>query len=181
MLANRKTITAITLMVVAAFFSIAAAVGDNDVFRSKAKYMKYVGTYYTDNGQMVTLHSDGTQITVQAGMFSEDSSLGGMRRRTPALGVWRKVGENEIQITNIRFYTDSLGSNYQPDGLIFKATFVAVFDKPVRGQSLGFTVGSVLGEFFKPDQNPVTDEPVGVFTLTDGYEAYRLETEQPGS
>ncbi len=176
MLANRKTITAITLMVVAAFFSTAAAVGDNDVFRSKAKYMKYVGTYYTDSGQTVTIHSDGTETTVQASMYSR-TDLGGERRTTPAQGVWRKVGKNEIEITNIRFITDTLGSEYQPDGLIQKSTFVAVFDEPVRGQSLAFTVDGFLIEFFESDQNPITDEPTGVVAATTGYRAYRLEVE----
>ena len=143
--------------------------------------MKYVGTYYSDNGQMVTLHSDGTQTTLSASMFSDDPTVRGGRRTTIAQGVWRKVGKNEIQITNIRFYTESFGHNYQPNGVILKATFVAVFDKLVQGQFPGFTVGNVLIELFQPDQNPVTDEPVGEVTLTDGYRAYRLETEQPGS
>ena len=183
MLLNRKTMAAVLFMAVTACLSFGVAADDSDVFRSKAKYMKYVGTYYTDSGgQTVTIHSDGTQTTVPANMFSQYPETGAVRRTTPAQGVWREIGKNEIQITNIRFWTDALGNDYRPDGLIEKATFVAVFDEPVRGQSLRFTVvDGFLLEVFSADKNPITDEPTGVITAPGGYIAYRLQTVQPGS
>jgi hypothetical protein len=182
MLINRKTIAMVVCMAVTACLSLAAAADDK---------AKYVGTYYTDNGQTVTINSDGTQTTVPATMFSLFQNSGTVRRSTPAQGVWREVGKNEIQITNIRFWTDALGNDYRPDGTIFKATFRAVFDQPERHSlfgpvetSIGFTVeaNSILYEFFTPDQNPITDEPNSVIPDTGaGYKAYRLRTVQPGS
>jgi hypothetical protein len=182
LLFNRGTIVAVFFIAVTACLSVAAAADDNNAFRQNAKYMKYVGTYYTDNGQTVTINSDGTQTTVGANMFSVLPESGTLRA-TPAQGVWRKVGQNQIQITNIRFWTDASGNDYRPNGSIMKATFIALFDKPVGGQSLGFTVepDTILLEFFNPDQNPITDEPFAAGPGGAGYKAYRLQTVQPGS
>lgn len=182
MLLHRKTMAAVLLMAVTACLSLAAAVGDNEAFRQKAEYMKYVGTYYDDVGDLINIHADGTVTVVYGNMFTEPG-VGG-RRVTPALGVWRKVGKHQLQVTSMRFMTDAEGNNYRPDGLIQKITVLAVFDEPVRGQSPGYTIemGGVMVEFFRPDQNPMTDEPIGVIASTgDGSRGYRLDAVQPGS
>ena len=182
MLLNPRTTAALVFLAVMACLSLAVAADDSDVFRSKAKYMKYVGTYYDEVGDLINIHADGTVTVVYGNMFSEPG-VGG-RRVTPALGVWRKVGEHQLQVTSLRFMTDAEGNNYRPGGLIQKTTVLAVFDEPVRGQSLGYTIemGGVMVEFFRPDQNPTTDEPIGVIASTgDGSRGYRLEGLQTGS
>jgi hypothetical protein len=179
MLLNRRTMAVLMLIAATVCLSPATAADGNNVFRSKAKYMKYVGTYYTDNGQTVTINSDGTETTVLARMFSNTEPVDGSRT-TIAQGVWREVGNNEIQITNIRFITLP-DQSYATGGLIQKSTFVGLFDKPVQGQSLGFTVDGFSLEYFTSDQNPITDEPIAAAALPGSYRAYRLETKQPGS
>jgi hypothetical protein len=133
---------------------------------------KYVGVYFVVD-ETLTINADGTQTTVNGNNFSE--ILRGGRRSTVAKGVWRETGENEIVVTNIRFWTDTLGNELDPDGLILKITFTIAFDDPVNGTSQVFVVSNILTEFFQPNQNPVTDEPFAVVTLEGGASGYRLE------
>jgi hypothetical protein len=167
----------ILLLALTSFLAISAQADNSQVFRSKAKYMKYVGTYFVVN-ETLTINSDGTQTTVNGNMFS--SLDGGGRRATPAKGVWQETGKNEIVVTNIRFSTDSSG-NYEGVGLIRKATFTINFDEPVQGRCLGFTVRDVLIETYIAGQNPITDEPIVANRLEGGARGNRLEPGYPES
>jgi hypothetical protein len=138
---------------------------------------KYVGVYFLEDenfeDETLTLNADGTETTVFGSMFSEVERAGS--RSTTAKGVWRETGENEILVSNLRFWTDSLGNELAPDGTTMKATFTLTFDDPVNETSPVFVVSNILVELFQPNQNPVTDEPFAVFTLDGGGRGYRLE------
>ena len=133
---------------------------------------KYAGVYSLGY-ETFTINADGTQTTVDATMFSEIQRGG--RRVTPAKGVWRETAENEIVVTNLRFSTDTQGSEFEPAGFVNKVTFTVTFSDPVGGESPSFTVSNILIETFLYNQNPVTDEPVAVTELDGGAEGYRLE------
>ncbi len=87
------------------------------------------------------------------------------------------VGPNTIRVTGIRFLTEALGHNYQPDGVIIKSTWDAVFDKPVKGRGPGYQVDTITSEAFLPDQNPMTDEPVLVLEFPGSAGTIRVQAE----
>ena len=174
---NRKTVIVLILLAATAAFSTASISTNYGGKPSQASPIKFVGTYYSEGGQVVTYNADGTVTLVVANMFSDDASnQSGGRKITPFLGVWRKVGDNKIQVTTLGFATEQLGHNYNANGYIFKTKWVAVFDHPVKGVSPGYSAVNILIEGFLPSQNPVTDEPV--FTLPlENTRAIRLPTE----
>ena len=135
---QQNAVLALELMVCACVFATTAIAGEGS--SSKATPSKYVGTYYTDAGAMLTIHSDGTLAHIVANMFSRDE-----RRVTPALGVWRQIGKNEIKVTWVRFHTEQFGDNYSPNGLIQKLSYRMEFDKPVQGRSEGPDLVSTEG------------------------------------
>ena len=123
--------------------------------------MKFVGTFFADNGRLIcTYNSDGTVFLVVADMFTEDlNTLTAGRKTTPWQGGWRKVGDNEIQITLLSFATEPLGHNYNANGVIFKTKWLATFDDPVKGVSHGYTVTNAVLEVYDPGQNPTAEAP----------------------
>ena len=139
--------------------------------------MKILGTFYGERSRVITYHSDGTMTLVSADMFSDDPELvTAGRRSTPFLGVWRKVGENKIQVTSLSFVTEAFGHNYHPDGFILKTVWVAVFDEPVNGVSPGYMAVNTVAEVFLPDQNPTSDDPISVLPVAET-RAHRLVAE----
>jgi len=171
---NRTTILALVLLGFTTIFSIVSTADDNNVFRSKAKYMNYVGTYYGEDGSIMTYHSDGTATGTDANMFTEDPSnrlLG--RKTTPYLGAWKMVDQNVMLVTVLAFATEQFGHNYSPDGLIYKIKWLAVFDDPAKGPSPSYTIDKLTVEVFLVGQNPITDEPAAVVE-SPGTRSYRL-------
>jgi len=90
-----------------------AIAGDDHTFR--ATLTNYVGTFHTDGGAMVTIHSDGTMAHIVDDMFSQAN-----RRVSPALGVWGESGKNEIKVTWARFATEEFGDNFPANSLILR-------------------------------------------------------------
>lgn len=169
---KKYLITALTLLCVISV----PIVADSNHKWSRAAPMKYVGTYFSNEGS-VTFHSDGTMSNVTAEMFSDDpNNQTAGRKETPRRGVWRKVGRNKFQVTMISYVTEIVGHNYRPDGFILKVKWLAVFDRPVKGVSPGYTAVNIVAEGFLPDQNPLTDEPRFVLPQPDRG-AYRLIAE----
>lgn len=108
-------------------------------------------------------------------MFSDDLNGDYMgRRETPRQGVWRKVGDNKLRITQLAFLTGVQSHDYSPDGVIMKISWLMVFDKLAKGVSMSYTASKILIEIFLPNQNPTTDEPVQVFEAPGGGKGYRL-------
>ena len=139
--------------------------------------MKFVGTFYGDSSRIITYNSDGTASLVLADMFTEDaSSPSAGRKTTPMMGVWRKAGDNQIQVTMLSFATEQFGHNYNANGCIFKTKWLAIFDEPVKGVSPGYTAVNIVVEGFLPFQNPITDVPAFVVPQPDG-RADRLKAE----
>jgi hypothetical protein len=176
MYAIQKTLITLMLLVFTAAFATAPMAGNGH--SSRATPMKFVGTFYAEDGRVITYHSGGTVSLVNANMFSDDPNLETAgRRSTPALGVWKKVGKNTIQATTLSFATEIAGYNYDPDGFIIKSTWLAIYDDKVNGVSPGYNVvGDILVEIFSPSQNPTSDEPIVVITLLSG-RADRLNLE----
>jgi hypothetical protein len=176
MYAIQKTVMTLLLLVAtAAFATVSVADGGS---ASKAAPMKFVGTYYGLSGSVVSFHSDGTMSSVGAAMFSDNpTTVYGGRKVTPHQGVWRVVGDNTIRQTNMFFLTEAFGHNYEPDGVIVKQTWEAVFDKSVQGRSPGYHIDAVTTEIFLPDQNPITDEPLQVIETPFDGRGLRLEVE----
>jgi hypothetical protein len=172
---QKALITLMLLVFTAAFATGSMADDPND---SAAAPMKFVGTYYSLAGAVTTVHSDGTLSNVHSNMFSDspDTAFGG-RKITGAKGVWRVVGPNTIRQTYLRFATEAFGHNYQPDGVILKVSWEAVFDKPVQGRSPGYHIDTITTEVFFPVQNPITDDPVLVIETPFDKRAIRLEVE----
>jgi hypothetical protein len=173
---QKALITLMLLVFTAAFAAGSMADYHNN---SKAAPMKFVGAYYSLAGDLTTFHSDGTMSAVTSVMFSDDpinNSFQG-RKVTPSRGAWRVVGPNTIRVTGIRFLTEAFGHNYQPDGVIVKSTWEAVFDKPVRGKSPAYHVDTITSEIFLPGQNPITDEPVLVLEFPGSEGAIRIKAE----
>jgi hypothetical protein len=173
---QKTVMTLVLLVATAAFATVSMAGGGN---ASKAAPMKFVGAYYSLAGDLVTFHSDGTMSAVASVMFSDDPNTNFQGRKvTPSRGAWRVVGPNTIRVTGIRFSTEPFGHNYQPDGVIVKSTWEAVFDKPVQGRSPAYHVDTITSEVFLPGQNPVTDEPLLVLEFQASSEgAIRIEAE----
>ena len=173
----QKALITLMLLVFTAAFA-AGSMADNHN-ASKAAPMKFVGVYYSlAGGALVTFHADGTMSAVNAPMFGDDpeNSFQG-RKATPSRGAWRVVGPNTIRVTGVRFLTEAFGHNYQPDGVILKSTWEAVFDKPVQGRSPAYHVGITTSKIFLPDQNPLTDEPVLVLEFPGSEGSFRVEAE----
>jgi hypothetical protein len=147
----------------------------SDVSETTDQIKKFVGTYYStaDGGATLTFHADGTMEHMRANMFLGDDS----RRRTTGRGVWRQSGESEIRVSFIRFSTMPYGDTHDPGGLIHKNTYTTFFDELVEGRYLRYSVGTGLGEYFQPGQNPVTDEPVAALGWESNSEGYRMEVE----
>lgn len=177
MQANRKALITLILLAAAAAFSTASISTNYGGKPSQASPAKFVGTFYDENGRIVTYNADGTVSLVVADMFTDDinTSTGG-RKLTPALGVWRKVDSNKIQVTTLAFATEQFGHNYNPNGFIFKTNWLAIFDDPVKGQSVGYTAVNIVVEGFLPDQNPMSDEPVFTIMIADS-KSVRLHAE----
>ena len=176
MYAIQKTVMTLLLLACTATFATVSVAGDDNA--SKAAPMKFVGVYYSSGGGLTTFHADGTMTNVTPVMFSDDpaNSLQG-RKATPSQGAWRVVGPNTIRVTGIRFLTEAFGHNYQPDGVIVKSTWEAVFDKPVRGRSPAYHGDIITSEIFLPEQNPLTDDPVLVLEFAGSEGAFRLEVD----
>ena len=158
------------LLMVICLLPISANADNSQVFRSKANYMKFVGTYYDITGRTVIIHSDGTTVTTRGEMFDHPEG----HRQTPGLGVWRKVSKNEIKTTTIFFWPEKVSDNWSTNGLTAKITYTLILDDPVNGVSPGWTAINGVAELFQPDQNPVLDEPISVVPVADK-RAYRLE------
>lgn len=139
---------------------------------SSATPSMFVGTFYTDGGAMVTIHSDGTMEHIVDNMFAR-----GDRGVTPALGVWLQSGGNEIKVTWLRFATEEFGDNFSPNGLISRVSYNMVFSDREQGKFTRYSVDEVLIEQFLPDQNPVTDEPSSSLEAPSNSTGYRLEVE----
>lgn len=172
MYAIQKTVMTLLLLVATAALATASMAENHNA--SKAAPSKFVGTFYSDGitGAMVTVHSDGTMEHIYTDMFAR-----GNRRVTPALGVWRQSGDNEIKVTWVRFATELFGDNFSPNGLISKLSYRMVYDELVRGKFAGYSVSSVLIEQFLPGQNPVTDEPILSLEVPASSTGFRLEVE----
>jgi hypothetical protein len=175
MLSNGKTLIAIVLLAFTANLALApTAMGDNS---SRAAPAKFVGTFYGENDRIITYHSDGTVSLVDSQMFSDDvTNTAGGRKTTPFLGVWKKVGDNMIQVTTLSFATEPTGHNYLPGGLTFKTKWRAIFDEAVNGVSPGYLAVDIVAEVFLPGQNPISDEPFAVVPVQDA-RSYRLTVE----
>jgi hypothetical protein len=172
MSANRKTVVALVLLAITAAFSTASISTNYGNDPAKVSPVSFVGTYYTSRdeatiGGMTTFHSDGTVSGVTADMFSFADEQGN-RRTTPLLGVWRKTGHHKIQVTSTFFMTEEFGDNYNPGGLVVRISYLAVFDKTVKGLARGYEVRNLVAEAFLPTQNPNTDTPVAVIELAGG-------------
>ena len=176
MYAIQKTVMTLLLLACTAAFATVSVAGNDNA--SKAAPMNFVGTYYSLGGGLTSFHADGTMSAVASNMFSDDptSSFQG-RKTTSSRGVWRKIGNNTIRVTAIRFLTEAFGHNYDPDGVIVKTSWEAVFDKPVQGKSPGYKAGTILAEIFLPDQNPLTDVPVLTLEFPGSEGAFRLEVD----
>ncbi|MEH6617658.1 MAG: hypothetical protein V7699_07445 [Porticoccus sp.] len=179
MFANRKTIIALLLLAVTAALSTASISTNYGEKSSQAAPALFQGTYYTVNdgtiGGTITFHSDGTVSSIVADMFGFAEGRQ-FRRSTPSQGVWRKVNNNSIQVTTTVFFTEQNGDHYDPDGLIVKVKFLAVFDDPVKGITPGYKSRNLVAEVFVSSQNPNTDTPVSIIELF-GNEGFRLEGE----
>ena len=78
-------------------------------------------------------------------MFNDDiNAPTGWRKTTPWQGVWRKMGNNRIQVTLLSFAMEPFGHNYKASGLMFKTRWLAEFDDSVKGVSAGYTVSTPI-------------------------------------
>ena len=171
MLKYRRAITALVLLAATAVYSIASA-ADSE-FGSKAAPSKFVGTFFgVTTNVMISFHSDGTLVSVDPTMFN----FLGNSSSTPALGVWRHVGDNSVRITYVFFSTEPFGDDYLPNGLIYRVTLLAEFGDPVAGKSPGYTTSETEIALFSAGQNPTTDAPFLVVPFADG-SGTRLEAE----
>ena len=166
----REAITLVLLFALAVVFSTTSLADSSIAFRGKAQNMKFVGTYYDVTGRTVIIHSDGTTTTTRGDMFNHPEG----RRQTPGLGVWRKVGKNEIKTTTIFFWSEEFGDTWSTNGLTAKITYTLILDDAVNGVSPGWTAIDGMAEIFLPDQNPILDDPIAVAPAADK-RAYRLE------
>jgi hypothetical protein len=175
MFSNGKTLIVIVLLSFTATLAIApTAMGDNS---SRAAPAKFVGTFYGDNDRIITYHSDGTLSLVSANMFSDDPAAETAGRKlTPFLGVWKKVGENTIQVSSLSFTTELFGHNFNPNGFIFKTKWLAIYDDAVNGVSPGYTAVNIVVELFLPGQNPIIEAPIQIVPIPDS-RAQRLTVE----
>jgi hypothetical protein len=176
MYAIQKTVITLLLLVCSTSFAPVSMANEDNA--TTAAPMKFVGSYYDLGGSLVTFHADGTMSAVNAVMFSDDPTNSFQARKvTPSRGAWQVVGNDTIRVTAIRFLTEAFGHNYEPNGVILKNSWEAVFAKPVRGKSPGYKAGTITSKIFLPDQNPITDEPVLVLEFPGGEGAIRLEVD----
>ena len=129
---RNRLIVLLFSVVFAANAIVPAASGANS---SRAKPMKFVGTYFAESGRLIcTYNADGTVFLVSADMFTEDvNAPTAARKTTPWQGGWRKVGNNQIQVTLWSFATEPFGHNYNANGVIFRTKWLATFDEAVKG------------------------------------------------
>lgn len=175
MFANRKTLIALLLLAATAAFSTASISTNYGSSNSNGSSGSFVGAYVVANGGMTTFHSDGTLSGIQSNMFSFEAARD-YRRTTPSQGVWHNLGKNKVQATTILYLTEQNGDAYDPFGLLVKVSYVAEFDKPVKGKSPGYTTSNVTAEVFSPGSNPNVDAPIYT-TQLQGVQAYRLQSE----
>ena len=171
-----KKFVALVLLAIASSLVVTACSDSSDAFNdATSQNMKFVGTYYStaEGGATMTFHADGTMEQMRSDMFLSDDN----RRRTTGRGVWRQSGDDEIRVSFIRFSTMPHGDTHDPGGLIHKNTYTVFFEELVEERYMRFSVGTGLGEYYLPGQNPVTDEPVGAGEWESNSEGYRMEVE----
>ena len=181
MFTNRKTFITVVLLAFIASFATARMANADNYFEFNRSFltkfpessMKFVGTYYstTGGGGVLTFHADGTMEHMTSNMFAHDNG----RRSTTGRGVWLQSGWSEIRVSFIRFTTMPHGETHNPGGLVEKHTYSIVFHELVDGRYMRYSVGTGLGEYFLPGQNPVTDDPVLMQEWESNSEGYRLE------
>ena len=127
---------------------------------------RIAGTYFLkDNFEtlwIVTITADGTWSSINSGQF------GGALNRPPfsdQQGVWKRTGSKEITAKTLNYVYVFL--NGTPAGVIgvTRGRFVMKFEEHFQQVS-----GTVLGETFAPDQDPLdpdeTPIPEATFNLT---------------
>lgn len=120
---------------------------------------KFAGTYlWVEDGfsqRIVTLNKDGTFASV-----SQAASTFGF---TDGLGSAKRTGKREVTATQIDFNFDEEGS---PTG-VTRVVFSMVFGDKEKGRFQSVH-GSLLGETFGPDENPLEPEgaPTSSFNFT---------------
>jgi hypothetical protein len=108
---------------------------------------------------LMTLHDDGT-VVVRHNFGPPGQSL------EPALGVWKRVGRDEIKIVYLFFNVPRLDPTATTAELAVLIDRVTVILK--RDRRYGILEGSLINEFFLPSQDPLdpAESPLGAVTAT---------------
>ena len=120
---------------------------------------KFTGTYWwvedSSFQRVSTITKDGA--------FSSVSQAGPFLGFTTGLGSAKRTGKNEITARKIDFDFDSDGT---PTG-VTRIVFVMTFADKKQGKFQTVS-GSLFGETFEPDQNPLdpTEPPTNTFSFT---------------